>query len=297
MWEQGEPSCNNVLATAASFVVCAPMVTLRRYERRPDLNEVSCALAAAGCPPPPCWRCCSRCRRSRRQVRRRLLSRGRETTLAPVDPPRPPRVPQGRTAESPEPDAVRTRANASGAPVEVLAKRSATSSAFVDAEGLLTLRSYAAPVHVQRDGAWVDVDTRLVPSTNGVAAKAVPAAALIGGGAPSGTAGRLLAVGAQAMSPTDLLSLPIAGTGGLTVGWQGSLPAASLSEGSASFATVASGVDLRVEARRGGTEFSAVLADRGSAPQVLRLPLRAPGWRFGASDKDGRNFGRIGKRN
>lgn len=232
-----------------------------------------------------------------------------------VDLQPPPRIPAQVTAQAPDLKSARKSAKQMQAPVEVLGKRTATSSTFVEPSGLITLRTWDAPVHVLQGTAWVDADTTMHAS-GGVLRARTADAVVVSTGGPAGSLpqGLLTAVApavavdtpAPATTPdapaaaagpavtdrpaadtADLLALPIAGTAGLTVGWSGLLPPAVVNGATSTFPRVAPGVDLRVDIRLTGTELSAVLADRVSAPQTLRLPLRGPGLRFRADGKGG----------
>src|SRR5262245_12562297 len=59
------------------------------------------------------------------------------------------------------------QARRTGKPVEVAAETTETTRVMANPDGTFTLRSSAMPTRVRKDGAWREVDTTLVPHTDG----------------------------------------------------------------------------------------------------------------------------------
>ncbi len=168
-------------------------------------------------------------------------------------------------------------AKAQGSRVEVLGERTESQLLYANPDDTFTLEAAPGPVRVQRDdGSWSDIDTTLQLSPDGAHVEPVAAAADIslsnGATDPIGSASPIvatvtapgdpasLAAGeASLISATAASDAPVddtVSTGGVSVsvGWLGDLPKPTLAGNEATYADVAPGQDLRVEAKSRGFE-------------------------------------------
>jgi RHS repeat-associated protein len=164
------------------------------------------------------------------------------------------------------PDMASARAVAAekGEPVEIIAKRTDSSSTWVLPDGNLSTSYAVAPIWVREGGDgtqptdWAPVDLTLEAAADGsVRPKAHPGdLVLAGGGGPAD--GRLLS-----MSGLDGKAI--------TLAWDGALPTPLLDGPRATYPQVQPGVDLVVEATRTGYEQFFILTDApqaGAAPEL-----------------------------
>jgi hypothetical protein len=158
-------------------------------------------------------------------------------------------------------------ARRSGEPVEASALRTETSTTWVKPDGTSRLQITALPQRVRKpDGAWADIDLSLVKRADGrLAPKAGPADVAFSGGGDTALA--------------SYVSKDTRST--LHLGWQGTLPAPTVSGDSATYPEVFPGVDLKVTAELFG--FSEVLvvktaeAARNPTLSKIQFTTRADG--------------------
>ncbi|MFI1105419.1 DNRLRE domain-containing protein [Streptomyces melanogenes] len=187
----------------------------------------------------------------------------------PVGPP----VEEAVTAES-----ALLAAQVYGHRVEVLDRRTETSTTWANPQGTLTTTLSGGPVRLLRDGEWVDVDATLNRRSDGaVEAEAHPGGLRLAG--PGGARARSAKAAAQAPASAarDLITLG-AGNRKIGVQWKGGLPAPVLDGPRATYPDAVPGADLVVDATRTGFEQYLNLKERpadGAAP--MTLPLRIPG--------------------
>lgn len=164
------------------------------------------------------------------------------------------------------PDAVSARvtARATGQPVEVEALRDEFSSTWVNPDGTWTTRNHAGQQRFRdASGAWRDVDLNLTTTADGsVVARGHPAGLKLRG-TPS-SAGEVDLVSVQHGAAKGRAGSQLERS--LALGWGKKLPAPALNGPRATYAEVAPGVDLVVEARRSGFEQLFVLKDRSAVP-------------------------------
>ncbi|MER7850796.1 DNRLRE domain-containing protein [Kitasatospora sp. NPDC096077] len=162
--------------------------------------------------------------------------------------------------------------------VEVLDRRTETSTTWADATGTLTTEVSAGPVRMLRDGKWVAVDATLKRQPDGaIVPEAHPGGLRLAG--PGGTRARSVSAAAQAPSSAarDLITL---GTGDRKIGvqWKGGLPAPVLDGTRATYPDAMPGADLVVEATRTGFEQYLTLKQRPAGDAApMTLPLKLPG--------------------
>lgn len=162
--------------------------------------------------------------------------------------------------------------------IEVLDRRTETSTTWANPDGTLTSTVAGGPVRMLKDGVWTDVDATLHRQADGtVAAEAHPGELKLAG--PGGAKARSARAAAEAPASAarDLITL---GTGDRSIGvqWKGGLPAPVLDGPKATYPDAVPGADLVVDATRTGFEQFLSLKERpadGAAP--MTLPLRIPG--------------------
>ena len=153
--------------------------------------------------------------------------------------------------------AAAARARATGAPVEVVSRRSPTEQVFARPDGNLSATVSARPVRVQRkDGSWVPVDLTLRRTAGGL----VPTAA---------TVDLTLADGGG----TTLATVDVHGKS-LAMSWPTALPAPVVSGATATYADVLPGVDLRLTADAEGFEEQLVVRTAAAAANPALRTIR-----------------------
>lgn len=165
-----------------------------------------------------------------------------------------------------------------GRRVEVLDRRTETSTTWADPEGTLTTEVSAGPVRMLEDGRWVDVDATLRRRADGgIAPEAHPNHLRLAG--PGGAKARSARAAAEAPASAarDLITL---GTGDRRIGvqWKGGLPAPVLDGTRATYPDAVPGADLVVDATRTGFEQFLTLKQRPAGDLApMTLPLKLPG--------------------
>ncbi|MEW9548163.1 LamG-like jellyroll fold domain-containing protein [Nonomuraea sp. NPDC050783] len=176
-------------------------------------------------------------------------------------------APQARAAGEPPPQTERQaleRARDTKQRVEALALRTETRQVFANPDGTFTSETSSLPERVRRGTGWADVDPSLVFAADGsVRTVATPLDLTFSGG---GTA-PLAALGSAGRS--------------VAMTWDRSLPKPTLEGGTATYAEVLPGVDLKVTASVLGFSEVLVVKDKAAAanPELGRLAfgLRAEG--------------------
>jgi hypothetical protein len=160
---------------------------------------------------------------------------------------------------------------AQGTRVEIGSLRSETTQVFANPTGTLTMDQAVQPVRALRDGRWVDIDTSLERTTDGLIAPratAVPVSFSAGG---SGPFARITAPGVE-----------------LALSWPHSLPAPTMAGDTATYPDVLPGVDLRVRAGFRGFGHELVVRNRQAAanPDLAKITfgLSVVGARLTADD-------------
>ncbi|MEU6394837.1 DNRLRE domain-containing protein [Streptomyces sp. NPDC046939] len=162
--------------------------------------------------------------------------------------------------------------------MEVLDRRTETSTTWALPDGSLSTELSSGPIRMIRDGVWTDIDTSLIRDAGGeVAAKAHPNDLRMsaGGGKTLGSA--QAAATAPDSANRDLVTLGM-GRQHVAMQWKGGLPAPQVRADKATYREVVPGADLIVEPTRTGFESFLSLKERpagAGAPWVI--PLRVPG--------------------
>ncbi|MDP5183145.1 hypothetical protein QOZ88_10890 [Blastococcus sp. BMG 814] len=178
-----------------------------------------------------------------------------------------PDVPEGRwkTRDLDELTAARRQAERTGEPVELVSETTETSISFAQPDGTVTVQSAAGPVRTKVDGEWVDVDTTLEFTEDGVQPIAVTGEITFSAG------------GTQPM-----VRLSDGESATLRLDWNGRLPKPELDGNMATYRDVMPHVDLVLSAIRMGFEQHVVVRQRPdaetfSALRELRFPMAANG--------------------
>ncbi|MFJ3528102.1 LamG-like jellyroll fold domain-containing protein [Streptomyces sp. NPDC090132] len=154
-------------------------------------------------------------------------------------------------------------AKRTGERVEVVSQRGESRDVFATPDGYLEAREYLRPVRTRAGGAWVDVDTDLQVSADGVRPKAAVANVTFsaGGDAP-------------------LVRMERSGRE-LALSWPGVLPRPEVSGDTATYPEVLPGVDLRMGAQVDGFTQLLVVKNAEAAAsdelKSLRLALNVDG--------------------
>ncbi|MEV0567390.1 LamG-like jellyroll fold domain-containing protein [Dactylosporangium sp. NPDC050588] len=147
-----------------------------------------------------------------------------------------------------------SEAKVTNKPVEITQRRTETTEFFINPSGTYTMKQFAAPVRVQQDGKWSDIDLTLIRDAKGVVR---PKASSVDVSFSGGGKG-------------DLLTLKgIGGTFALT--WPTELPKPRLEGANAVYPDLLPGVDLQLTAQREGFSKVFVVKNRAAAgSQALR---------------------------
>jgi len=194
-----------------------------------------------------------------------------EETPAPT--PQSPAITEANT-----PEAAMAAAQAGNRRVEVLERRTESSTTWATPDGNLVTELSSGPIRMLRNGNWVDVDATLTRRPDGsVAAKAHPQDLKLAGA--GGIQARSVAAAASAPDSAnrDLVTLGM-GSRRMAVQWKGGLPTPAVSGHQAVYRQAVPGADLVVDATRDGFEQFLVLKDRPAQDKApWTVPLTLPG--------------------
>lgn len=145
----------------------------------------------------------------------------------------------------------------------VMVDESSQTDSSVNPDGSTTVNLFASPQRVQRNGAWVDIDSTLVKNSDGsYSTVATDAATTFSGG---GTA--------------DVATTSANGQS-VGVGLGITLPKPTVAGSAATYANVMPNTDLVVTANDGGFEYALVIKKRPSSAPSYTLPLSSHGLSF-----------------
>ncbi|HEX7306791.1 SGNH hydrolase [Lentzea sp.] len=183
----------------------------------------------------------------------------------------PPPVARSAPTTQPEKTALDI-ARETGKPVAVPEATTETREVLANPDGTFTLRSYASPQRVKRDGRWVPIDTTLRANADGSVSTVATIEGLKFSGGGTGPA------------------ITLAGSRGkIAWSWPAELPKPSLKENTATYKDVYPGVDLVVSAGAVGYTHVLVVHDKKAAEnQALReIKLTATTEGLALAAKDG----------
>ncbi|WP_433701050.1 LamG-like jellyroll fold domain-containing protein [Nocardiopsis sp. CA-288880] len=168
-----------------------------------------------------------------------------------------PLAPVGEDSQNEEFDAL-ALAEETGERVEIPSLTDEKTQHFANPDGSLTAETHAVPVRVRSADGWVDVDTTLVATADGLVR---PRAA-----------GMDIAFSGGGDAPMARLGI---GSNSVALGWNGDLPAPTLEEDRATYADVLPDVDLVLTA--GVEGFTQVLvvhtSEAATSPDLAELEL------------------------
>ncbi|QNP72621.1 DNRLRE domain-containing protein [Streptomyces roseirectus] len=193
------------------------------------------------------------------------------------EPPAPaPQAPAITEANTPE--AAIAAAQSGHRRVEVLERRTESSTTWAAPDGHLVTELTSGPTRMLRNGNWVDVDATLTRRPDGsVAAKAHPQELRLAGGGGVRASSVAAAATAPDSANRDLVTLGM-GSRRMAVQWKGGLPAPAVSGHKAVYQQAVPGADLVVDATRDGFEQFLVLKDRPAQDKApWTVPLTLPG--------------------
>ncbi|MDN3026666.1 DNRLRE domain-containing protein [Streptomyces sp. S.PB5] len=184
----------------------------------------------------------------------------------------------GTVTEADTPEAAIVAAHAVNRRVEVLERRTESSTTWANPDGTLVTELSSGPVRMLRNGSWVDVDATLTRRADGsVAAKAHPQELRLAGGGGERASSVTAAATAPDSANRDLVTLGM-GSRRMAVQWKGGLPAPTVHGHHAVYRQAVPGADLLVDATRDGFEQFLVLKDRPAQDKApWTVPLRLPG--------------------
>ncbi|NML51037.1 DNRLRE domain-containing protein [Streptomyces sp. R302] len=178
------------------------------------------------------------------------------------------------------------RAKKSGKQVEVTAERTARSSTWARPDGLMMLRSYAAPVWAKVGEEWKPIDTTLRRTGDGWQPRATNTRVVFSAGGPDGErASRggvrrvllLPALPAEAGTASPLVALTVTDADGaahtIQLTWPGTVPAPIIDGSRALYPEILPGADLVLTAEDDGFAQMLVVKNRQAAadPRVAQL--------------------------
>ncbi|MFF3416034.1 DNRLRE domain-containing protein [Streptomyces sp. NPDC002698] len=165
-----------------------------------------------------------------------------------------------------EEEAAQRNAKIQNRRIELVSKRTETSSVYVNPDGTLTAESYAGPVRVkQDDGSWHYIDTELVDE--GAALEPETAAADIT--VSDGGDKKLASVSKGATS--------------LALGWEDTLPTPTVKDDTASY-DLGDGQTLTVTALKQGFSQNVRLDEAPSGDLTYRIPVTLKGLTLSEAD-------------
>ena len=183
-----------------------------------------------------------------------------------TSPLRVPASADGLTADQAAAEAsAAQQAKATGKPVVVDALTTSYSTTTADSSGTFTFDESVLPERVERNGAWVPIDTTLIRDADG-------------GYSPAATLSPLEFSGGAAAALATMTD----GSDSLAVSWPAPLPAPSVSGATATYPNVLPGVDLQATATvYGGFSDVLVVHDAAAAADPglahLSFPITAHG--------------------
>ncbi|MCU7724009.1 DNRLRE domain-containing protein [Actinoplanes sp. KI2] len=145
-------------------------------------------------------------------------------------------------------------------PVLVTSQTSETTQVWAQPDGQFRMTLYSAPERM-RDaaGEWIAVDLTLERKDDGsIGPKAHP---------------RGLKLSGKRSTDSDSLVELGVGADTVSVGWRGALPAPKLDGATATYTDVQAGVDLVVQARPTGFEYSLVVKDKAALAKVGKVSM------------------------
>ncbi|WP_166678695.1 LamG domain-containing protein [Kribbella voronezhensis] len=152
----------------------------------------------------------------------------------------------------------------SGAPVEVLQKRTEDSKTLANPDGTFTLEQSAVPVRKKKDGQWVDLDPTLARGQDGLIRPKATAVDMV---FSSGGTGPLVVLDSDDRK--------------LKLTWPTALPTPTVQSDSLTYPSVYPGVDLRISVTKESFSEVLIVHTRQAAQlpelQQVQLALDAPG--------------------
>ncbi|MEU6407717.1 DNRLRE domain-containing protein [Microbispora sp. NPDC046933] len=186
----------------------------------------------------------------------------------------PKAAPPAPAAERPDATSAALAARLQNSPVEDLSARTEDSTTVYLPDGSARTEIFAGPVRVKQNGAWVPVDTTLVERNGHLEPKAAASGAQVeisdGGSGP--------------------LAELVTGSGKdehrFGVRWPTSLGKPQVSGNTATWADIAPGADLVVQAQPRGFVHYVVLKQKPTSPVEIRLPVESAGVDFSKDSKN-----------
>ncbi|WP_308409621.1 hypothetical protein [Streptomyces sp. A3M-1-3] len=170
-----------------------------------------------------------------------------------------------------------------GAPVEATAMRTAYSSTWARADGMMQRRIHASPIRAKVDGTWKAIDATLTRADGGWAPKATNVRMVFSAGAKSSAASgsgrasrsevrRVSLLKSEGPAGNALVTLT---TGGhdIVLTWPGPIPTPVIDGSRALYPEILPGADLVLTADDGGFAQLLVVKNRQAAadPRVAQL--------------------------
>ncbi|MGQ0842510.1 MAG: DNRLRE domain-containing protein [Sporichthyaceae bacterium] len=152
-----------------------------------------------------------------------------------------------------------------GKPVEIVDVRDAYSSTFANPDGTTTVETSESPVHVNKSGEWLDIDSTLEASGGVLKPAATDAAVVVSDG-----------LGDDSSEP---LAKVKSGSASLALDWAGNLPPAQV-DGSLAVFDIPGPQKVRVGANDDGFSVHMVLDAVPASAPVYRFPITAKGVRL-----------------
>lgn len=167
--------------------------------------------------------------------------------------------------------AARAKAAQTGVKVEVEGETTESSITYAMPDGTVQVEAAAGPVRVLQDGAWVDVDTTLRLTPEGVEPVAVPGDTVFSAGGND-----------------DLASLGDGDGTSISMSWEQNLPVPVLDGDTATYRNVFPGVDLTLTATRlGFSQLLVVNQPPSAATQAALASIDLPIVTTGADVSEG----------
>lgn len=183
-------------------------------------------------------------------------------------------APPSPVAERPDATSAALAARLQNSPVEDVSARTEDSTTVYLPDGSARTEIFAGPVRVKQNGAWVPVDTTLVERNGHLEPKA----------AASGAQVEISDGGSGALAEL------VTGSGKdehkFGVRWPTSLGKPQVSGNTATWADIAPGADLVVQAQPRGFVHYVVLKQKPTAPVEIRLPVELAGVDLAQDSKD-----------